>query len=300
MPHAFALPALPPPSLLLQGLTDPALALVAALPADAAELSVDQGRNLSDALKQNEPLIAATLGLGALLVITALFRHQIKRSKQKQRARERATNRDEHPTGPAEAASRSAADPTGPHRQRLDSLMVEVQELTRVCAAQVENRATRLETLLRDADDLVRRLEAATRQAEAAAERAQAPAVARQHARPQAVGPTRHSRTDAARDELLAGAYDDDQYDDHPSHDDDDFARAHAPATVAAAGARSSAALTARAHAERRNPNDVPVEPLTVRVAELADAGLSAPEIARHLGEQIGKVELILALRSAS
>ena len=32
----------------------------------------------------------------------------------------------------------------------------------------------------------------------------------------------------------------------------------------------------------------------------MADAGLAAMDIARQLGEQIGKVELILALRRAS
>lgn len=40
-----------------------------------------------------------------------------------------------------------------------------------------------------------------------------------------------------------------------------------------------------------------PVEPLLVNVYELADRGQSVVEIARNLDEQIGKVELILALR---
>ena len=41
------------------------------------------------------------------------------------------------------------------------------------------------------------------------------------------------------------------------------------------------------------------VDPLTRAVYEQADTGLSAVEIARHLDEQVGKVELILALRKA-
>jgi hypothetical protein len=37
-------------------------------------------------------------------------------------------------------------------RDTLESLMVEVQELTRVCAAQIENRTVKLEKLLAEAD----------------------------------------------------------------------------------------------------------------------------------------------------
>lgn len=44
-------------------------------------------------------------------------------------------------------------------RQTLEALMVEVQELTRLCAAQMENRATRLEKLIREADDRLAKLE---------------------------------------------------------------------------------------------------------------------------------------------
>lgn len=38
---------------------------------------------------------------------------------------------------------------------------------------------------------------------------------------------------------------------------------------------------------------------LNKRVYQLADAGLDAPQIAKDLGEHVGKIELILALRSA-
>lgn len=43
----------------------------------------------------------------------------------------------------------------------------------------------------------------------------------------------------------------------------------------------------------------MPTDPLTRRIYELADGGASAREIATRLDEPIGKVELILALRSA-
>jgi len=48
-------------------------------------------------------------------------------------------------------------------------------------------------------------------------------------------------------------------------------------------------------HPEPRSPTD----PVKRRVYELADEGLPPVEIARELEEHIGKVELILALRSA-
>ncbi len=40
------------------------------------------------------------------------------------------------------------------------------------------------------------------------------------------------------------------------------------------------------------------VDPLTEEIYELADAGRTSVEIAQHLDEQVGKVELILALRA--
>jgi hypothetical protein len=48
--------------------------------------------------------------------------------------------------------------------------------------------------------------------------------------------------------------------------------------------------------ADTRRP---PADPVTRRVYELADDGLPPVEIARELDEHVGKVELILALRSA-
>ena len=55
------------------------------------------------------------------------------------------------------------------------------------------------------------------------------------------------------------------------------------------------------AEAEPSTPADAEtIDLLTRRVYAMADAGLAAMDIARQLGEQIGKVELILALRRAS
>ncbi|MDY7110485.1 MAG: hypothetical protein SYC29_17785 [Planctomycetota bacterium] len=51
------------------------------------------------------------------------------------------------------------------------------------------------------------------------------------------------------------------------------------------------------AAARPASPSALPADPLTASVYELADAGRDPVEIARQLDEQIGKVELILALR---
>jgi hypothetical protein len=48
---------------------------------------------------------------------------------------------------------------------------------------------------------------------------------------------------------------------------------------------------------ENSPPAPPPLDPLTRSVYEHADTGLSALEIAQQLDEQVGKVELILALR---
>jgi len=54
-----------------------------------------------------------------------------------------------------------------------------------------------------------------------------------------------------------------------------------------------SAARPARMH----DASDIPADPLTRSVYELADEGHNSVEIARRLDEQVGKIELILALR---
>lgn len=102
--------------------------------------------------------------------------------------------------------------------------MVEVQELTRLCAAQMENRATRLEQLIAQADNRLARLEGQN-------------------------GSREHSFRIPERQT-------------QPSS----FLRQDS-------------------------------DPLTSRIYQLADKGITSVEIARELDEQTGKVDLILALR---
>jgi len=105
-------------------------------------------------------------------------------------------------------------------REELESLMSDVRELTRLCAAQIDARTARLEHLLERAERAAAQLN--TRASDA-------PLIG-----------TRRVSVDA-------------------------------PA---------------------------PADPVTSKVYSLADAGRSPVEIASELGEHVGKVELMLALRS--
>jgi hypothetical protein len=58
-------------------------------------------------------------------------------------------------------------------------------------------------------------------------------------------------------------------------------------------------AAPAEPHRPAPAPADLPSDPLARSVYQLADQGLGPQAIAHRLGEHVGKVELILALRSA-
>ena len=160
------------------------------------------------------------LSLG-ILVLTATLLLRLRR-KLRERAEE-AEDRAERPVRPA--PRRPGLLETASQRRTLEALMVEAQELTRLCAAQMENRAVRLEKLIREADERIARLD------------------------------ERHG------------------------------ARSREDVRVAERVGASSAFL-------RRD-----ADPLTERIYQLADSGVSSVEIARELDEQTGKVDLILALR---
>ena len=63
---------------------------------------------------------------------------------------------------PPQAAKPASNTSIAHERAALERLMVEVQELTRVCAAQIENRATKLEVLIAQADERIASLEGKT------------------------------------------------------------------------------------------------------------------------------------------
>jgi len=74
-----------------------------------------------------------------------------------------------------------------------------------------------------------------------------------------------------------------------------ELSRLQGQAPAPGAGAPPSLKFDRGSEPSQELPND----PLSRSVYELADAGHAPPEIARRLNEQVGKVELILALRRA-
>ncbi len=74
--------------------------------------------------------------------------------------------------------------------------------------------------------------------------------------------------------------------------------RSSPAATAPATGALPIATTAATTGASARTNGEQQMDLLTEEIYELADAGRSPVEIAQHLDEQVGKVELILALRA--
>lgn len=184
-------------------------------------------------------LPGALAALGILLITTTLLRRWVKKSRASRNRDPHETLRDQRETLQNRA-----------ERDSLEKLMVEVQELTRVCAAQIENRATKLEHLIELADQRLAELERATNQR---------PAPAPVAAERERAVETRSASPSSGRSR------------DWSAEGDEE------PASPA----------------QRRDQ-------LAERVHELSAMGLKSVEIARQLDEQVGKVELILALRSAS
>jgi len=189
-----------------------------------------------------------------ILTVWALFRLKSSRSK-------RHTKRLVGPTAFATATGKrplplsqpggqkSDPGPTGVQdpavlRTTLQAVMVDAQEVTRLCAAQIENRAAMLDRLIADADHKIAQLDAlleATRQQQ----RTPGPMSDTQY-RPPAVAT--HTQPEPVPT---------DQVHVRPLHD-----------------------------------------PLTQRVMQMASQGHSPLHIASTLNEQVGKVNLILALHS--
>lgn len=114
-------------------------------------------------------------------------------------------------------------------RERVERTMVDLQELTRRLAAHLDNKAARIEKLLKEADQRIAQLQSFNAQA-------------------------------APRE-----------------------------------GERPTAMVEVRPFDSTSRTGS---DPLSREVCGLADTGLSSVQIAQELDEQIGKVELILALRS--
>jgi hypothetical protein len=137
-------------------------------------------------------------------------------------------------SGERQASARERLDTLAraSERDTLESLMVEVQELTRTCAAQLDNRARQMNELVQQADERIGELQATLR-----------------------AEPARREPT---------------------------------PTTMPFQPAA----------ARRLALDDEPTDPIAERIFELSRAGLSPIDIARKLDEQVGKVELVLAMEA--
>lgn len=196
----------------------------------------------SEAVGREDWLPGAIAALGIAMITTVMLRRWIKRTKK-------ASEASQAPLREQRERLQGRAE-----RDSLDRLMVEVQELTRVCAAQIENRASKLEYLIELADQRLKELD---RACESAGHHAQ------------------HTQPRLSSDGRSQGS---------PT----------APARVA------SGDWSSPTGAERDDLGHSSGDHLSRKVHELSQMGLKSIEIARQLDEQVGKVELILALRDAS
>lgn len=198
-------------------------------------------------------------GMGIAVITATLL---LRRMRLGKRAR---GSSDSMPKDAREKLKRIADRATA--HERLEQAMVEAQEATRACAAQIGTRTAKLEALLDQADQRMQRMEQLAARLEALLERAYAASPA-----PASGATVREAAAELGVRREAAG-----------------HTPTMSPGKSAGAGffERSPGIVSASAS------ND----PLSRRVYGLADEGLAPPEIARKLDEQIGKVELILALR---
>lgn len=203
--------------------------------------------------------LAGLMAGAGISVITATLLLRRMRSRTRSRGSSDSMPRD------AREKLKRIADRATVH-ERLEQAMVEAQEATRACAAQIGTRTAKLEALLDQADQRMQRMELLAARLEALLERAY-----------------RESQVAPAPPVALREATSASIRRETPSH------------TPPVSGKASGVGFF------ERSPNVVPAsaanDPLSRRVYGLADEGLAPTEIARKLDEQIGKVELILALR---
>ena len=152
-------------------------------------------------------------------------------------------------------------------RDDLERIMVDIEQLAKRLGAQLDAKALQVEKLIDDADLRIAQLQRAMRE---------------QH-----LPPTDAERRALAGPALTGGPA---ELSTLPASDPPGTPHQTAPG-VASDIASGNASPPVGATAGGNEP--------TASVHRLADQGLSAAEIARQLNEHVGKVELILALRSA-
>lgn len=155
-------------------------------------------------------------------------------------------------------------------RGDLEGLMVDIEQLARRLGAQLDAKSQQLETLLAEAD---RRI---------AALGGEAPPT------PPPVDRYEPSAGPAGEDRAVEAP---------PPQADTEPPSIPTPTPAPAPALAPAPAPADSPHADPHA--DPPPDPLVAQVYALADENSSAPDIARDLGEPIGKVELILALRKS-
>lgn len=208
---------------------------------------------------------AGFLAAAGIAVITATFLFRGMKNRRARLAAGRSPRAGDPMPADAREKLKRIADRATVH-ERLEQAMVDAQEAARACAAQIGTRAAKLEALLDQADQRMQRMEQLATRLESLLERAYAASPA-----PPAPVEIRHAAPAPAA-----------------------FRREPARSLIGGEGsgffASTPPANAAIARAE-------PADPLSRRIYGLADEGLPPSEIAKKLEEQIGKVELILALR---
>jgi len=196
---------------------------------------------LGQALRDTLELVIPALGLTLVcLSIIMLFRKRRLRQKQQ---------------GPSVTPREQLERLTQQHAVRgdLESLMVEIEQLSRRLAAQLDNKSAKLEHLLREAEQRIEQLQQLQQQRDDPYAFHDAPEARK----------TKAAESQQASDNL---------WQEKPSN---------------------------AAKGEQASPQD-PADELARQVCALADQGHGPVEIASKLGEHIGKIELILALRKAT
>lgn len=221
-------------------------------------------------------IAAAMVIVGGVVAIALLITVAV-RGKVARRQAERPTAREMIEQIKARAeGGRGRSGPVPESSRDAENL-----DIGRRLASQLDNKAERLEILLDEARREIERLEATLRSVNE-----------HHHARPHPPQETPQESSagsrwsDAALD--MVDADDGDDADREKSDDADPDGRT--PPHEVDATERLS-------HGAPQPEPEVELDPLTRSVYALADDGRSSVEIARELDEQIGKVELILALR---
>ncbi len=193
-------------------------------------------------------LLAAGIALVSLVML---------RSWWKRRKRSRRRDAEDAALSPKDRMERvrhqaASANPSGAAVQKL---MVEAQELTRACTAQLDSRAAKIERLIEEANTTIERLEAAQRG---------------DPAQPL----MRHASGPASDESLSAVGF---------------------PMAPQRVHTRREAIDRSR----ESTSSGLTEDPVADRVMALSRKGLTPVQIAQEMGEQVGRVELMLALRRA-